>query len=297
MDRWPFSKFQGAGNDFIVVDDRSLLFPLDDRSLIARLCHRQLGIGADGLILLQPPSKAKPELSERPESQLNVIHADFRMRIFNADGLEAAMCGNGIRCLIAFLERLKVIQSSYRIETLDDVKHCERQGASIAVEMGRPLIRALNMSIPLAKTCYEGALIHIGVPHVVIFARSLADLDVAGAGREIRHHPLFKPEGVNVNFAAVREDGRVQLRTYERGVEDETLACGTGAVAAATIAVKKYHLQGELTIVPASNQEIGVELIWNGGEPQAAIMKGGAAFVFEGSIDLAEHETLKNRFF
>lgn len=206
----PFSKYHGAGNDFILIDARSLSFE-DPAQMARRLCDRRHGIGADGLILLCASSVA-----------------DYKMRIFNADGSEPAMCGNGIRCLYDFIG----IPTELKIETLSGILTCRRVGDEIAVNMGAP--RILHES-PIF-------VVDTGVPHAVLFVDNLNAVDVLRQGAAIRFDPRFSPGGVNVNFAAIDSEGRLSLRTYERGVEGETLACGTGAAATAFLAMKQRGL-------------------------------------------------------
>ncbi len=221
-----FSKFEGAGNDFILIDDRTPLFPIDNSSLIQKLCHRRFGIGADGVILLQ----------------MSAI-ADFCMRIFNSDGSEAEGCGNGTRCLVRFLEELGFPRKTYRIAVGPKILTADFQGDNIRVEMG---------SVSECKThSIEGREIHFvdsGVPHAVWFVPDVEQIPLLEIGPTLRRHPLFGPRGVNVNIASLEKEGSVRVRTFERGVEAETLACGTGATAVATIVAKLYGWESPVRI-------------------------------------------------
>jgi diaminopimelate epimerase len=253
--KFPFSKYHGAGNDFILIDDRVSFFPVADKDQIRKLCDRRLGIGADGLILLQHSQKA-----------------DFRMRLFNADGGEPGMCGNGIRCLVAFAHSLGIEKHIYHIETDHAVRACQRQQDKIAVSMGpvRVLHRGLELALEHEVVAME--VLHTGVPHAVIFVDDLDAVDVASKGREIRYHSHFS-EGVNVNFAMHTTEGHVRVRTYERGVEAETLACGTGAVAVAAAT-------NATAILTASGEMLEVRM-----DGEQAQLIGPAQLVFKGEID------------
>ncbi|MES2123014.1 MAG: diaminopimelate epimerase [Chlamydiota bacterium] len=190
--------------------------------LVKRLCHRHTGIGADGLIAIGKSDRA-----------------DCRMRIFNADGSEPAMCGNGIRCAVHFLG----IEGDVSIETLAGVRHCRKQGDQIAVRMGIPQV----LHFPIECLDYAVFVVDTGVPHAVLFVEELEKTDVAGLGRQIRFHPHFAPHGVNVNFARLLADG-LEVRTYERGVEAETKSCGTGAAAVSFVAKELHALSSPVAV-------------------------------------------------
>lgn len=261
-----FSKYQASGNDFIVIDDRSLIFPIHDFEFIQRLCHRQLGIGADGVILLQ-----------------NARSAHFRMRIFNADGNEPEMCGNGLRCLARFIRALGHPQDSIYIDTGHSIVKCQIEGEKIVVFqlISTPFAEEIRLSLNdgMEKVWF----IHTGVPHAIVFKDDVDQVPIERIGSEIRSHERFGPQGTNVNFASIRGD-EVHVRTYERGV-GETLACGTGAVAVAlTVHQKNNQMKSPITIIPLSKERIEVgfsEMQANQREVQVA---GNASFVFEGRI-------------
>lgn len=246
----PFSKYQGAGNDFILVDDRKALFSCEPEKIRA-LCHRQYGIGADGLILLQRSPQA-----------------DVRMRIFNADGTEAAMCGNGIRCLFAFAHDLGCVSDEALIETQAGILKAKRVQQNISI------------MLPIPTYCSKTEVVNAGVPHHVIFVENLASQDVEKRGKEIRFQVRFSPQGVNVTFAQIVQE-KVAIRTYERGVEKETLACGTGAVAAAFMAKKNFSVIGPVQVLTPSNEILQVFEKQNGME-----LVGPAKEVFKGIIQL-----------
>src|SRR5438067_375108 len=209
-----FTKMNGAGNDFILIDNRAGDIHLD-RGQIARLCDRHRGIGADGVLLLEEPSN----------------HADFRMRYFNADGGEAEMCGNGARCFARFAKTVAGSRDKILFETPPGIIGAQLHGDLVTLNMGDPTDLQMNVRLQIEK---EEALVHYintGVPHVVIHVSRIDVVDVRSRGKKIRQHDMFSPKGANVNFLEKRGPKEIAIRTYERGVEDETLACGTGVVA------------------------------------------------------------------
>jgi diaminopimelate epimerase len=252
-----FAKYHGAGNDFVIFDDTRLKFPMEDQKFIKHLCEHRLGVGADGVILLQPSEKA-----------------DFRMRIFNADGKEAAQCGNGLRCLVDFIQHMGHPLPNLSIETQERIVQCSWEGDQITVDLGAYIWAHDNFPIG----SFSLQLVHTGVPHVVAFVKDLAIPDFQLVASKLRFHKAFAPQGANVNFAQMKGD-KIYTRTYERGVEEETLACGTGAAAVAVAAMKKYQLKNPICIVPASREELFVEVT-----SQTVRLRGLATFVFHGSI-------------
>jgi diaminopimelate epimerase len=252
-----FAKYHGAGNDFVIFDDRMMRFPVQDEKFIQYLCEHRLGVGADGALLLQPSEKA-----------------DFRMRIFNADGKEAAQCGNGLRCLVDFIRQMGHPSSSLTIETHERIVQCSWEGDQITVDLGAYIWAHDNFPID----SFSLQLVHTGVPHAVAFVKDLAIPDFQSVASKLRFHQAFAPQGANVNFAQMKGD-KIYTRTYERGVEEETLSCGTGAAAVAVAAMKKYQLKNPICIVPASGEELFVDV-----SSKAVRLKGRATFVFHGSI-------------
>ena len=213
--KYAFAKYEGAGNDFILIDDRPLFFPSKDSNFIQRLCHRKFGIGADGVILLQKDSSAH-----------------FRMRIFNSDGSEAESCGNGLRCLLRFIDDLGLPRENYSIAADQRIVEAGFEKNQVAIKMGPPADIKLNLHVDGQEVHF----INTGVPHAVLFVSDVASIDVQKAGAHLRSHPQFGPKGTNVNFASLQKEGSIRVRTFERGVEGETLACGTGAAAVGVIA-------------------------------------------------------------
>jgi diaminopimelate epimerase len=218
----PFFKMSGSGNDFIIIDNRSRLIeniPL--RDFVRAVCQRNISLGADGLILIEKPRTAG---------------CDFSWRFFNADGSEAEMCGNGGRCAARYAVINSIAGKNLSFETLAGIIHAEVTENRAKIELPSPQEPEMNIHLSVDG---ENILLHFintGVPHVVLFIDNIADAQVYALGKKLRFHQRFQPAGTNVNFVSVAGSSRLSVRTYERGVEDETLACGTGSVAAALIA-------------------------------------------------------------
>lgn len=271
-----FFKMNGAGNDFIIVDNRDLsLSDALDTDTIAALCDRHRGIGADGLLAVEPAKKG----------------ADFRFRYYNADGGEAEMCGNGARCFGRFTAHLgEIVLKKVTFETIAGTLAAEMVGDDVRIAMSEPKDLKLNTGATIPGHSQPLHFVNTGVPHVVSFlesAEALDQMDVFTHGAAIRHHAAFAPAGTNANFAAVLAPDHISIRTFERGVEDETLACGTGMVASALV----HHL---LTGAPSpikvdveggDTLEIGFEKAGDQSFKNVTLT-GPADFVFEGEIDI-----------
>ncbi len=269
-----FYKMNGAGNDFIVVDNRDLAIELDGKTIEA-LCDRHRGIGADGLLAVEPAQGG----------------ADFRFRYYNADGGEAEMCGNGARCFGRFTAHLgDEMMERVTFETIAGVLAAEMVGGDVRIAMSDPV--GLVMDCGAAVEGLEGAVhfVNTGVPHAVVFvddAEAFEALDVDAIGRALRRHERFAPAGTNVNFARVIAPGHIAIRTYERGVEGETLACGTGMVACAIIHHKLTGAASPVKVEVAGGDtlEIGFVAAADGGFG-GVTLTGPADFVFEGDIEI-----------
>ncbi len=223
-----FIKAVASGNDFIIIDNSQLPASSSQRQvakLAKELCRRKLSIGADGLLLLEP-SKI----------------ANFKMRVFNPDGTEVDMCGNGSRCVAVYVQQSKVISGSKMIiETKAGNLQAEVKQDRVRVRTPYPKDLRLNLDLDISGKMQKVNYINTGVPHVVCFVPGLAGFNVREVGRAIRYHPDFQPEGTNADFVEVLDKSHIRIRTYERGVEQETLACGTGCVAAAIVTT--YEMQ------------------------------------------------------
>ena len=264
-----FTKMNGAGNDFILIDNRMGDVRLD-RSQIAQLCDRHRGIGADGILLLEKPGN----------------RADFRMRYFNADGGEAEMCGNGARCFARFANKVAAAKKEISFETQAGVISAELRGDSVTLGMTEPADLRLHLELGIAGENKTVHFINSGVPHVVIPVVNIEDVDVRHEGAAVRYHKIFSPSGTNVNFMEKRGAKKIAIRTYERGVEDETLACGTGIVASALIFGATEGCHGPITVLPRGGDELQVGFETVAGRFCNVTLTGPAQFVFEGTIEI-----------
>jgi diaminopimelate epimerase len=264
-----FTKMNGAGNDFILLDNRAGNVHLD-RKDIARLCNRHRGIGADGILLLETASN----------------DADFRMRYFNADGGEAEMCGNGARCFARFARRVAGTGSRIAFETPAGVISAEVVGDLVKLQMTKPTDLQLNIRLRTMDAEKTIHFINSGVPHVVVPVSRIDDVDVCREGSAIRRHDMFSPKGANVNFIEKRRPDMIAVRTYERGVEDETLACGTGVVASALVFAAIENNSGPIGVVTRGGDELQVSFENSDGEFRNVTLTGPADFVFEGEIEV-----------
>ncbi len=256
----PFYKMQGAGNDFIVVDDRAMSFPISDKAFISQMASRRTGIGCDGLILLQPSTRS-----------------DLRMRFINPDGNEVGMCGNGARCFARLAFDLGAAPEKMTIETGAGIVRAEVLGNQIRLVLTDPSDWRMKLDAGLEQSV---DFVNTGVPHAVVRIANLQELDLPTLGSALRHHKLFSPEGTNANFVKVEPDATLSIRTYERGVEAETLACGTGATAAALVAVEHGWVEWPVVVHCAG----GYDLTINSSDEGPTLL-GDATRVFEGEIE------------
>ena len=260
-----FTKMNGAGNDFIMLDNRDLTHRLD-KAALARLCDRHRGVGADGLIAVEPAQNG----------------ADFRMRYYNADGGEAEMCGNGARCFARFASRIGGRNGSIQFETLAGVIGAQLVGDEVQLAMSAPHSLATGTELMAADEKLTVHSVNTGVPHAVVFVGDLEKTEVVRLGAALRYHPHFAPKGTNANFAAERPDGSIAIRTYERGVENETLACGTGVTAAALLFVRLTGAQSPVRVRVRGGDTLEVGFEATGDGWKNVTLTGPADFVFEG---------------
>ena len=252
-----FVKMHGAGNDFILVDDRDGSFPCDDHRRIAAMATRPEGVGCEGVILLQKSS-----------------FADFRFRFFNPDGTEADLCGNGARCIAAFAREIGAARSPKM--------RFESAAGTIEAEIVEDSL--VKVAMPLPKERREDFAI-VGVPHRIVPVESLSKVDVEREGREIRLSEEFAPDGTNVDFVVYRKPNKIAIRTYERGVEAETGACGTGAVSAAVVGVADYGLEFPVHVKTVQGYDLVVDGAWDGEDFSSLSLTGPVKRVFAGEID------------
>lgn len=266
-----FTKMHGAGNDFIMVDDRSLTTPFEDYQLMSAIAARRTGIGCEGIILVQPSEKA-----------------DFRMRFLNPDGTEVELCGNGARCVALFAHSLGIAGKAMTMETMAGLVDAEIGDSGVRIWMPDPSRRRPNIAVEVPQGRFVGHVVSIGCPHFVVpVAPEMLDaFNVAGVGAAIRQHTTFAPEGVNVDFVSYTKPNLVRMRTFERGVEAETGACGTGAVAAAVIGAEMVGLTLPAKVRTSAGFELTVDGDWRGGRCTGMTLAGPARKVFEGDIDL-----------
>ncbi|PCI36078.1 MAG: diaminopimelate epimerase [Flavobacteriaceae bacterium] len=254
-----FYKYQGTGNDFVMIDNRSLDFPKDNKKLINKLCDRRFGIGADGLILLENDSKS-----------------DFKMVYFNADGALGSMCGNGGRCTVAFAKMLGVIDEKTTFDAADGLHNATIKEGIVSLQMA-------DISI---LTHYEGySFLDTGSPHHVEFCEDVAFINVKEKGAAIRYGELYLEEGSNINFVSQTGDAHFRVRTYERGVEDETLACGTGVTAVAIIAHNLDKTTSTSIDLQVEGGLLNVSFTLEDDDYTNVFLTGPAVNTFNGHID------------
>ena len=258
-----FYKYHGTGNDFILADNRDGYATLSPEN-IASLCHRRFGIGADGLILLEAKTGY-----------------DFGMRYFNSDGNESTMCGNGGRCITAFADFLSPQGRNYRFHAIDG----EHTGIILGKNGGCYDIKLKMNDVTSYKNWGEDIILNTGSPHLVRFVSDTNTLDVVKEGRELRFHPDFQPAGLNINFVKPG-GGSLFVRTYERGVEDETLSCGTGVTASALAYALKQGLPGGSVNVETPGGSLKVQFGPVPGGFTDIWLEGPAVKVFEGDIEI-----------
>ncbi|CAN5299356.1 diaminopimelate epimerase [soil metagenome] len=257
-----FFKYQGAGNDFVMVDNRSGIFKGTEHGTFEQLCHRRFGIGADGLILLQEKDGF-----------------DFEMKYYNADGKESTMCGNGGRCVVMFAKQLGIMGTQGKFWAIDGAHEAEiLADGSVSLQMGDVL------EIQNDGSAY---VLNTGSPHYVQQVPEINEVDVFEKGKAVRYNPTYKAEGINVNFLQIA-DGKLKARTYERGVEDETYACGTGVTASAIVAslILENSVGNYAYSVETLGGRLEVSYHWNGKGANNVWLTGEAKLVFEGCIEL-----------
>lgn len=270
MNRIKFIKAVATGNDFVIVDSiRNTQYSILKWSDVARnLCDRKRGVGADGLLVLEGSAKA-----------------DFKMRVFNPDGSEAEMCGNGSRCAALYAAKNGLAEQSMDIDTVAGVLNASVKGDMVKVRLTEPRNIKWNMCLMIGKCPYKLDFADTGVPHAVHFVEDLDKVDVKNLGSHIRHHGEFGPEGTNADFVKVVGKNGIKIRTYERGVEDETLACGTGAVASAIISAEAEKMSSPVTVETQSGEKLRVYFDIVEGNFKNVYLEGSARLVFEGETD------------
>ena len=252
-----FYKYHGTGNDFVLIDNRSLFFDKNNLELISKICSRHTGVGADGLILLE-----------------NDNHYDFKMIYFNSDGKQTSMCGNGGRCVISFAKKLNIINDNVTFLAIDGL----HEGI-----INEDIIKIKMIKVSNIDEAHNGCLLDTGSPHFVKFCSSVNNINVFDSGRELRNNKEISEDGVNVNFTEIIDNTSIKVRTYERGVENETLSCGTGVIASVLSAHSKGLVDSNRIKISTLGGELFVSFdfknvydnIW---------LEGPAIEVFKGQI-------------
>lgn len=265
-----FTKMVATGNDFVLIDNRyqRVIDSQNLGKLARKICDRKFGIGADGLLFLGKSGKAQ-----------------VRMRIFNADGSEAEMCGNGARCVALFVVRRASgvgRKTKLKIETKAGIIPAEVNGDNVKIRLTDPKGIRLDMPLRVNGRVIRISFVNTGVPHAVIFCAQLDKLSISEMGRAVRFHEKFAPAGANVNFVEVLKPDSIKIRTYERGVEDETLACGTGSTAAAIIFSLKTNFSGKVNVVTKSKEVLKVHFRKEGKRLEDVWLEGKAGIVYKG---------------
>ncbi|MFH1859580.1 MAG: diaminopimelate epimerase [bacterium] len=264
----PFVKMCASGNDFIVINNMGQDICVDP-FVVKKWCDRKRGIGADGVLVLETSS-----------------HAPFKMRIINADGSEAEMCGNGARCIALYAYLKGIADRVMSFETLAGIINAEVNEKQVKIRLTQPTNIQLNIKIDDYPTvCY----INTGVPHAVLLVDDVDATDVVTLGRKLRYHQAFQPAGTNVNFVEVADSSHIKVRTYERGVEDETLACGTGSSASVCICTLLGMVSSPARVITKGGEILTIYIEQDGGNITSLFLEGEASVVFEGKISPISH--------
>ncbi len=265
----PFTKMSGAGNDFILIDHRTPFLPSVEamQDFARAVCEHKFSVGADGLILIE-----------------NAAGADFRWQFINADGSIAEMCGNGARCAARFAHAKGIAPARMRFQTMAGIIEAEVVGEGVRLKMTPPHRPRLNETITLDGQPRTVHSLNTGVPHAVLFMEDNTAAPVLEWGRAIRFHEHFQPAGTNVNFVQHLDGNRLSVRTYERGVEGETMACGTGAVASAIIAGILGQVAPPVAVTTSGREELIIHYRLAGGAVDEVFLEGPANFIYEGRL-------------
>jgi len=268
MEKVPFHKMNGSGNDFIIIDDRDGAWDhLRTPAFVRAVCRRKISAGADGVIFI-----------------LRSERCDFAWDFFNADGSRAEMCGNGARCAARYAVLRGIAGAALCFETAAGVIHADVDGTRVKTQLTRPGAPDLNIRLDINGTPFLFHSINTGVPHAVCFVDDVAAARVVDVGRIVRFHPRFRPAGTNVNFVSQSADDMLHIRTYERGVEDETLACGTGSVAAALIAMALGRALPPVSLKTAGGDILRVYTATAAPPFEDVRLEGGTTLVYTGEL-------------
>lgn len=268
MQKLEFYKMSGTGNDFILVDNRDAKVPDKDmRHIAERACRRRDSVGADGMIYIVKSDRY-----------------DFKWRFFNSDGSEAEMCGNGSRCAARFALLNGIAGEHMTFETIAGPVSADVSGRSVKVLMPTPKGLKTDIDIQL-KEGWEGiSFVNTGVPHVVVQVKDIKNAPVYEQGRFIRYHQMFQPAGTNANFMCLKGKNQIYVRTYERGVENETLACGTGSIASSLIANVKGLVSSPVTVKTSGGEELKVHFEKKDTDFNKVWLEGGTSIIYKGEL-------------
>jgi diaminopimelate epimerase len=265
-----FTKMNGAGNDFVLIDNRERKIKLSPEQIV-RICHRHRGIGADGILMLVPCISGK---------------ADWAWDFYNSDGSAADMCGNGARCFTRFVQKVTGTKTGFTFETGAGVITAAVTDDRVTVSLTQPKDLKLEQKVPLSVGTQAIHSLNTGVPHAVLFVENADQAMVLQLGQEIRFHSHFAPKGTNVNFVQSLGRGNIRVRTYERGVEGETLACGTGVTASALISARLHQFESPVKVQVQNGDTLEVSFKQTDAGFSDVRLTGPADFVFEGKLTL-----------
>ena len=268
MAKIPFMKLSGAGNDFVIIDNLECIVPYESTDFVAKVCERRMSVGADGVLLVEKSARA-----------------DFNMRYFNADGGEAETCGNGARCISKFAHINGITSQRMCFETKAGIYESEILKSGVKVRMSDPTDIRLNFPLRLDDGIYTVCSANSGVPHVVFFIEDLDAADVINLGAQTRYHDDFLPAGTNVNFVRINNEREIDIRTYERGVEGETLACGTGSIASAVLSTLRGKTIPPVAVRTASGSVLTIHFDLDGSEPKNVHLEGDARVIYAGELE------------
>ena len=273
MNRIPFFKMSACGNDFCLIDNRNGIFPNPAGSTVRDICRRRIALGADGLMLVEPSDKAS-----------------FRMRFYNADGGEVEMCGNGARCIARFAYLNDISSARMTFETQAGIIESETSQKGAKIKLCAVAFSPEGGKRSLTDVLFgqEAYAIVVGVPHVIYLVQDLESLDVEGVGRMVRYHHLFEPNGTNADFIRVTGPHSLMIRTYERGVESETLACGTGATASAIVAASLGLVSAPVEVMTRSGCPLRIDFERTDDTYNPVWLEGEARVVCTGELWLDE---------
>lgn len=270
MNKIPFMKLSGAGNDFVIINNLNQLVDSKDSefmNFVTKVCQRRMSVGADGVLLVE-----------------STEDVDFRMRYFNADGGEVETCGNGARCISKFAYLNGIVSEQMRFLTNAGIYEAEIVGDNVKVRMSDPTDIRINVPLKLQDNIHNVGFANSGVPHVVFFVDDLEGTDVFDLGQQTRYHKDFAPSGTNANFIHIHSQELIEIRTYERGVENETLACGTGSIASAIVSATIGKVKSPVSVKTASGIVLKIHFDLDKDTAKNVYLEGDARVIFAGEL-------------